>query len=351
MTDTLDHRTIKQILSRYQTPIPWRSLMQLATSIIPFVAIWVVMVWSLEVSYALTLVLSVFAAGFAARTFIIFHDCGHGSFFSSQRANDITGIITGLFTFTPYYRWRRDHAVHHATAGDLDRRGTGDVMTLTVDEYLALPTWRRRYYAFFRHPITLFTFGAFLVFTVGHRFSSTVSGRKERLGVWYTNLLLAGIISLLIYLVGWKAFLLIQVPITFISASAGVWLFYVQHNFEGTYWERHSNWDFFKAGLIGSSFYKLPSILQWFTGNIGFHHIHHIGSHIPNYLLEKCYRENPELQVPPMTIRKSLNCLRLRLWDEKERRMVGFNHLAKVAVARESQKLGDQNARNNPYQL
>ncbi len=308
---------------RYQQPDTWRSLWQLANSVIPYLALWVVMVWSLRVSYLLTLVISVLAAGFLVRTFIIFHDCGHGSFFKSRKANDAVGIFTGLFTFTPYYRWRRDHAIHHASAGDLDRRGTGDVMTLTVDEYLALPTWKRRVYAFWRHPLILFTLGSFFSFTIGGRFTSRGSGRKERLGVWYTNLALAGLISLVIALIGWKAFLLIQFPIIFIAASVGVWLFYVQHNFEGTYWERHPDWDFYKAALHGASFYQLPAILRWFTGNIGFHHIHHLSSRISQLLPGTLPAGIPAFQIKPLTIRSSLRSLRLRLWDEQSRRMIG----------------------------
>jgi omega-6 fatty acid desaturase (delta-12 desaturase) len=330
--DQVDPKKIlaeERFRERYQQPDTRRSLWQLANSLIPYLALWVLMVWSLRVSYLLTLALAVLATGFLVRIFIIFHDCGHGSFFKSRKANDAVGIFTGLFTFTPYYRWRRDHAIHHASAGDLDRRGTGDVMTLTVDEYLALPVWRRRIYAFWRHPLILFTLGSFFSFTIGGRFSSRGSGRRERMGVWYTNLLLAGLIVLMIALIGWKAFLLIQVPIMFIAASVGVWLFYVQHNFEGTYWERHQNWDFYKAAIHGASYYQLPAVLQWFTGNIGFHHIHHLSSRIPNYFLARCLRENPAFQVKPITLRSSLRSLHLRLWDEQSRRMIGFRELTR----------------------
>jgi acyl-lipid omega-6 desaturase (Delta-12 desaturase) len=320
-------QTIRQALKTYQQPELWRSVWQLVNTLVPYFALWVLMVYSLRVSYLLTLPLVVLAAGFMVRTFIIFHDCGHGSFFTSQKANDAVGIITGLLTFTPYYRWRRDHAIHHATAGDLDRRGTGDVKVLTVKEYQALPRWRRWVYAFWRHPLVMFTIGSFLVFTLFHRFSSPSSGRRERFGVYYTNLALAGILAGLIFLIGWKALLMILVPILVLVTSVGVWLFYVQHNFPGTYWERHERWDFFKASLQGASFYHLPAVLQWFTGNIGFHHIHHLNARIPNYFLPRCYRENPPLQVTPLTLRDSLKCLKLRLWDEEQRVMIGFDAL------------------------
>lgn len=320
----INRTDLKHILSSYQEPQTWRSLWQLANTLLPLLVLLYLMYLSLEVSYLLTLALSVLAAGFMARTFIIFHDCGHYSFFKSRKANDVTGIICGILTLTPYYYWRHNHAVHHATAGDLDRRGTGDVQTLTVDEYLALSRPRRWFYRFTRHPLVMFTFGSFLVFTIFHRFYKPGSAKKERWSVLYTDLILAVILIGLISQIGLKAYLLIHVPILFFMCSAGVWLFYVQHNFEGTYWERKDRWDFYRAGLEGSSFYKLPAVLNWFTGNIGFHHIHHLNSRIPNYWLPKAYRENDVFHVRPLTLVSSLRSLHLRLWDEKTRRMVGF---------------------------
>lgn len=332
-TTSIDPQQLKQILARYQKPGVGRSTWQLINTLVPFFGLWYLMYLSLQVNYLLTLGLSILAAGFMVRAFIIFHDAGHGSFYPSRRANDIVGIITGILTFTPYYRWRHDHAVHHATAGDLDRRGTGDVLTLTVDEYLALPWWKRAGYRIMRNPIIMFTIGAFLVFAVVQRFPAPGDGRRERDSVLWTDLALAGIIAALIYLVGWQAFLLIQVPILVVATSVGVWLFYVQHNFEGSYWVRHEQWNFFKVGLLGSSFYKLPAVLQWFTGNIGFHHIHHLNARIPNYHLPRCYRENPQLQVTPLTLRSSLGALRLRFWDEKNQRMVGYEALKRAPLS------------------
>ena len=318
---------IKQILNRYQQPNTWRSIWQLANTLLPNLLLLVLMYYSLQVSYLLTLALSIPTAGFMARTFIIFHDCGHGSFFNSRKANDVTGIICGILTLTPYYYWRHSHAIHHATAGDLDRRGTGDVMTLTLQEYQSLSRPRQWFYRFVRHPLVMFTFGAFLVFTVGHRFYKPGTGKRERWSVHYTNLILAAILFGVISWIGWKAYLMIHIPVLFFMCSAGVWLFYVQHNFEGTYWERNERWDFFKAGFQGSSFYKLPAVLQWFTGNIGFHHIHHLNSRIPNYWLPKCYRENPVFHVRPLTLLSSLRSARLRFWDEQNRCMVGLEAL------------------------
>ncbi len=317
----------QQIVTRYAHSDISRSLWQVVNTLIPYFVLWYLMLRSVEISYWLTLLLAIPTAGFMVRTFILFHDCGHGSFFKSKRANDGLGIFTGILTFTPYYRWRHDHAIHHATSSDLDRRGVGDVKTMTVKEYLAAPWWKKLGYRIMRHPLFMFTIGSMFVFTVTQRFPGPDDGRRERASVWWTNLALAGLIGLMTWLVGWKTYLLVQLPVMFLGTSAGVWLFYVQHNFDPTYWERHNKWDFVKAGFEGSSFYKLPGILQWFTGNIGYHHIHHLSPKIPNYKLPKCYRENSVFHVPPMTIHASLSSLRMRLYDEERRIMVGWNAL------------------------
>jgi acyl-lipid omega-6 desaturase (Delta-12 desaturase) len=322
--DGHDYKKLREILSNYQNPSLHHSLWQLANTLIPYALLWYLMFLSLRISYWLTLALAILAAGFMMRTFIIFHDCGHGSFFKSRRANRLVGMITGILTFTPFDHWRHDHAIHHATAGNLDRRGVGDVQTLTVEEFQAMPRSRRWIYQFTRHPLVMFTFGSFLVFTVFHRFYRPGAGRRERMSVHITNLALVGLVGSLMALMGWKAYLLIQIPVMLFATSAGVWLFYVQHNFAGTYWERQNRWSFIQAGLKGSSFYQLPVILQWFSGNIGFHHIHHLNSLIPNYFLPRCHRENPIFQVQPMSLRMSLRSLGLRLWDEQNREMVGF---------------------------
>lgn len=328
-----DRKRIQPILARYQQPTIRSSAWQLATSFAPYVLLWVAMVLSLRVSYALTLLLAVPAAGFLVRIFIIFHDCCHGSFFKSRKANDAVGIITGLLTFTPYYRWRHDHAVHHATAGDLDRRGVGDVQTLTVGEYLALPRLQRFIYSFWRHPLILLTIGPFVMFTIIQRFPKPSDEKRELISIHGTNLALAGIVAGMMALLGWKTYLLVQVPVIVLATIAGVWLFYVQHNYEGTYWERHDTWDYTTAAFYGSSFYRLPAVLQWFSGNIGFHHIHHLSPRIPNYLLAKCYRENPIFHIRPLTLRSSLRSLHLRLWSEERGQMVGFAALKPARAA------------------
>ena len=315
------------IVARYAMPDLWRSIWQIVNSVAPFIVMWALMALSLRVGYWLTLLLSVPAAGFMVRMFIIFHDCCHGSFFKDRRANEITGNLLGVLVLTPFYQWQRDHSIHHATAGDLDRRGIGDVPTLTVKEYIALPWYKKVGYRILRNPLILFTVGSFIDFVVLQRFSTASAGPRERTSVWWTNVLLAAVVVSLMGLVGWQAFLLVEVPILLIATSAGVWLFYVQHNFEGTYWEHHDKWEFFKVGISGSSFYKLPGILNWFTGNIGYHHIHHLSPKIPNYKLPVAYKENPLFHIQPLTIPKSMKSLGYRLWDEERKMLVGFNVL------------------------
>jgi omega-6 fatty acid desaturase (delta-12 desaturase) len=289
------------------------------------------MILSLNISYWLTLLIAPIAAGMYVRLFIIFHDCGHGSFFKSSKANHWVGSIIGVLVFTPYFFWRQSHAVHHATAGNLDKRGVGDVWTMTVEEYLNASRWKRFVYRAYRNPVIMFGIAPVFMFLVVQRIPTTKSSyrKRERNSIHWTNfgLVLYGtIISLII---GFESFLLIQIPVMWIASSAGVWLFYVQHQFEGVYWERAKEWNFVKAGLEGSSFYKLPKILQWFTGNIGFHHIHHLSPRIPNYLLEKCHQENEMFQIKPVNILTSLKSLSFRLWDEGKGQLIHFRHLKK----------------------
>lgn len=317
----------QEAVARYASPDLRRSLWMIANTLVPFFGLWYLMIRSVQIGYWLTLLLAIPTAGFMMRTFIIFHDCGHGSFFKSRRANDILGTVTGLINFTPYYRWRHEHAIHHATAGDLDRRGVGDVYTMTVREYLDAPWWKKAGYRIFRNPIAMFLFGPIIMFVFVQRVPGPNLGRRELASVWWTNLELAVIIGALCWAIGWQTYLLVQLPVMILGAGLGVWMFYVQHNFDPTYWERQGAWEFAKAGLDGSSFYKLPPLLQWFTGNIGFHHIHHLSPKIPNYKLPECHEANPMFHIKPMTLRFSLKSLRLRLWDEERHIMVGWNAL------------------------
>jgi omega-6 fatty acid desaturase (delta-12 desaturase) len=317
----------QDVVARYASSDLRRSLWQVINTLVPYFAMWYLMIRSVEISYWLTLLLAIPTAGFMVRTFIIFHDCGHGSFFHSKKANEVLGVITGILLFTPYHRWRHDHAIHHATAGDLDRRGVGDVYTMTVEEYRAAPWWKKFGYRVFRNPLAMFLVGPLLIFVVTQRIPLASDGKRERSNIWWTNFALAGLIALMCWLVGWKTYLLVQLPVLILGTSTGVWLFYVQHNFDPTYWEHQEQWQFARAGLDGSSFYKLPAVLQWFTGNIGFHHIHHLSPKIPNYKLPECHKENPIFHIKPLTLLFSLKSLRLRLWDEANRRMVGWDVL------------------------
>jgi omega-6 fatty acid desaturase (delta-12 desaturase) len=323
----------QQAVAHYQQPDLVRSLWQVANTLVPYAILWYLMVRSLAISYWLTLALSIPAAGFLVRTFIIFHDCGHGSFFKSRKANDALGVITGILTFTPYHQWRYDHAVHHATAGDLDRRGVGDIWTLTVQEFLETSRWRRFGYRLFRNPLIMFGIGPFFAFVINQRFVKRGAGKRERHSVYWTNLALLGMVVLMSLIIGIKAYVLVQLPIIFVGAAAGVWLFYVQHQFEGVYWERRDKWDFVSAALEGSSFYRLPKVLQWFTGNIGFHHIHHLSPRIPNYYLERCQRESSVFhKIRPVTLLSSLKSITFHLWDEDQRKLVGFGYLKTLSV-------------------
>jgi omega-6 fatty acid desaturase (delta-12 desaturase) len=314
----------KKIVAQYARADLRRALWQTATSVIPYFILFYLALRSVEISLWLTVPLCVLAAGFMTRTFIIFHDCGHGSFFTSQKANDWLGIFTGLITFTSYYNWKHAHAIHHATAGDLDRRGVGDVYTMTLSEFRAAPWYGKVAYAVMRNPLAMFLIGAPLMFLLVERIPPR-KGRREISGVWWTNLALVLIVTAMGLTFGWRAYLIVQLVTLYIGSIWGVWLFYVQHQFQGVYWRRHVDWNYLDASLKGSSFYKLPRLMQWFSGNIGFHHIHHLSSKIPSYNLERAYRENPLFDVKPLTLLSSLQCLKWRVYDEARQRMVWWD--------------------------
>jgi len=321
----------KKLVAPYQTPTIGRSVWQVLNTLIPYAVLWYLMYLSLAVSWWLTVPLAMLAGAFMVRAFIIFHDCGHGSFFKSARANHILGAVTGVLTYTPFYHWRWEHAIHHSSSGDLDRRGTGDLWTLTVQEYLESSRWKRFAYRLARNPIVLFVIAPLILFLVLHRVPKLKAPLRERYSVYWTNLGVGIIAAGLIWIFGLKAYLIIQLTVLMVAGSAGVWLFYVQHQFEGVYWERSDDWDYAKAALKGSSFYKLPKVLQWFSGNIGFHHIHHLRPAIPNYNLEKCHKAVPLFQtVKPVTLFTSLKSLTFRLWDEQRQELVGFGHMRTV---------------------
>jgi acyl-lipid omega-6 desaturase (Delta-12 desaturase) len=307
-----------------------KSLWQLLNTFIPYLLLWAAMIHTVKqgFSYWITLALAVVAAGFMVRIFILFHDCAHGSFFTSRRANTILGYVSGIVTFTPFEDWRYAHNLHHATAGDLDRRGVGAIRTMTKEEYLAAPTLKRLAYRIYRNPFVLFGPGAALLFLFFQRFSSKGAGKRERNSVVFTNLALLTVIAAASSIIGFQTYLLIQLPIIVIGGSLGLGLFYIQHQFENVYWARHESWDPMKVALEGSSYFKLPKILQWFSGNIGLHHIHHVRPSIPNYNLQQCYDEIPGFQaVKAITLWTSLRSLRLGLYDVKKKSMVSFRSL------------------------
>jgi len=314
-------------LAAYKEPDLKRSVWQLASAAALYAGAWALMYASLGVGYWLTLLLAVPTAFLLVRLFIIQHDCGHGAFFRSPRAADIVGSIIGVLTLTPYHYWKKTHAMHHATSGNLEHRGFGDIDTLTVDEYLARSRWERFKYRVYRHPAVLFGVGAVLHFFVRHRLPTIVprTWTRERRSILWTNVGLAGFVLLMGTLVGFREFLLVQLPVALLSCSIGVWLFYVQHQFEPTYWEHDERWAYHAAALEGSSYYRLPKLLQWATGNIGLHHIHHLNARIPNYRLQQVLETYPELRrVATLTLKESFRCVRLVLWDERARKLVPF---------------------------
>jgi omega-6 fatty acid desaturase (delta-12 desaturase) len=285
------------------------------------------MVYALAVSYWLMLPIAILASGFLVRIFIIFHDCGHESFFSSRRANHVTGMVTGLLTLTPYFHWRWHHALHHRTAGNLDKRGVGDIWTLTVEEYRKSSRSKRLGYRLARNPLILFVVVPFYMFVLAHRMPSSIAPPRERRSVHWNNLAIVAAALVLSALIGFRAFASIQLTVSTIAGAAGIWLFYVQHQFEGAYWQRAGKWRYTAAALDGSSFYKLPAILQWFSGNIGFHHVHHLSPRIPNYNLQRCHEANSLSlfeRITPVTLLSSFRSLTFRLWDEARQMFVGF---------------------------
>ena len=325
----------REIVARYQVPSVPRAVWQLSSTLILLVATSVVMYWSLNVSYWLTLALAFPAAGLFIRTFIIMHDCGHGSFLPSRTWNDVVGFITGVLTSTPYAHWRREHAIHHATSGHLDERGTGDVTTLTVKEYLSASRWQRLYYRVYRNPLTLLIVGPIILF-IKHRWPTRrIAGAREIFNVHATNIAMAAIAATLALLIGVRELVMIWAPVFLLAGSIGVMLFYVQHQFEDAYWRAAPEWDYATAAVMGSSYFRLPRVLQWFTGNIGFHHVHHLSPRIPNYSLERCHRENPTFQkVTTLTLKESFHTLRLKLWDEDHGRMVGWREFRRMRQER-----------------
>ena len=320
----------RQTLAPYARPRVGRSVLDLATSVVPYLLLMVAMYLLLDVSYLLVLALAIPAAGFLLRTYIVFHDCTHGSFLPTKRANAWVGIATGLLVYSNFASWRHNHAVHHATAGDLDRRGVGDLPTLTVAEYRAKSRAGRMTYRLFRNPLVMFGIGPFWSLVIQPRLVSRDARPRIRRSVHATNLALAVLIGGLCWLIGWQEFLLLQVPMVLLAGAAGIFLFYVQHQFEDVYWESGENWSYADAALRGSSHLKLPKVLQFFTGNIGLHHVHHLSSRIPNYNLQRAHDEQEIFHdVPTLSLVDGLKAVRLKLYDEERGRLIGWRELRK----------------------
>lgn len=320
---------ISRELAPFQKSEVRRALRQLLNTLIPYFLLWYLMIRSLEVSYALTLVLAAITAGFMIRIFIFFHDCGHNSFFPSTRTNRIVGNWLGLLVFTPGDQWWHSHALHHATSSNLDKRGLGDVFMHTEEEYRQLSWIKRLSYRLFRNPFVMFFIGPLFMFLVKHRLPMPLYTKKETRSVILNNLGVLAIAVGMSFLIGWKAYLMIQLPVLWFGGMTGIWLFYVQHQFEGSYWSRKSDWNYVAAGLRGASYYRLPALIDWFTGSIGYHHIHHLSPRIPNYNLARCQAASPTIQKwsRVLTFRESLTTVRVKLYSESQQRMVGFPSL------------------------
>ncbi|WP_428669841.1 fatty acid desaturase [Roseibium sp.] len=322
-----EQRSWTRELAQYRQPNPVRSVIEIVVTVLPFVIFWAAAALSVIHGVWWGLLLTVPAAGFLVRLFILQHDCGHGTLFAHRGLNDWIGRMLGVITLTPYDYWRRTHAVHHASAGNLDRRGIGDVDTLTVDEYRALSRWQRVRYRLYRHPVVMFGLGPAWLFVCQYRlpFGLMRAGALPWISTIATNIGIILPIATMVWLVGLVPFLLVQIPITLMAATAGVWLFYVQHQFESTHWAKDDDWKFQHAALHGSSHYDLPRPLRWLTGNIGIHHVHHLAAKIPFYRLPEVLEDYPELKsISRITFLESLKCVKLVLWDESARRLVSF---------------------------
>jgi omega-6 fatty acid desaturase (delta-12 desaturase) len=321
----------KKIVADFEKPSAKRANWQIISTLAAYFACWVAMHYAMKVSMWWTVPFVIIAGGMLVRVFIIFHDCTHNSFYKSQKANRWVGYFMGLLVFTPFKQWRWEHSIHHATAGDLDRRGVGDVPTLTIEEYLKLPKRDRIVYRCVRNPIILFILAPLYLFVLRERIPVAKASPETKRAVWHTNIGIVVMLTIGSLIFGPGPYFLLQFASMGIAATVGVWLFYVQHQFEGTYWERHEHWEYTAAALEGSSYYKLPRLLQYFSGNIGFHHIHHLSSKIPNYHLERCHYSHPAFQeIKPMTIMNSLKSLSYRVWDEGQKNLVGWKRMREV---------------------
>ena len=323
-------------LKQFEKPSTWRAVWQLANTLIPFAGFVALMYLSVQAGYSplVTILLAIPAAGFMVRIFVLFHDCSHGSFFPNQKANRIVGHILGILAFTPYGSWQHGHSVHHSTSGNLDRRTIGEVWTLTAGEFVEAPWIKRVAYRIYRNPVFMFGFAPLLLFVVKQRIPHKLDNARQRRSVWITNAALAAMVLISSFTIGLGTYLLIHFSIMYFAGMAGIWLFYVQHQFDPGYWKREEEWHSFDSALEGSSYYKLPKVLQWFSANIGLHHVHHLRPRIPNYNLQRCLDAIPELRLKDhLTVKESVRSINMNLWDEVNDRLISFRTLRKATPA------------------
>ena len=338
MTDAEKTKKLRKDVAPFAKSEKRKSIMQMANTLIPLLAAWALGFYLLQYSPWLTVVCSVVAAGFVVRTFIIFHDCTHGSFFKNKKANDYVGFVTGVLTSFPYEKWKREHTIHHATSSNLDKRGIGDIDMLTVDEYMEKSKLGRLGYRLYRNPIVMFGLGPIYMVLVLNRVNRSDAKRKERINTHLTTVTIAAILGSLIWLTSWQAVLLVYGVTLFIAGSLGIWLFYIQHTYEDSYFEYNEDWDYVKAAVEGSSYYKLPKLLQWITGNIGFHHVHHLSPRVPNYHLEAAHEAVPPLQkATTITLTTSLESIRYKLYDPERKRFITFKEAEAIIANRSKQ--------------
>jgi omega-6 fatty acid desaturase (delta-12 desaturase) len=330
---------LKKEVAPYAKTDQAASIKQILNTMVPLLILWYVAYLSLSISYWLALPILIVTGGFLVRTFIIFHDCCHQSFFKNRKANDILGTITGVLTLVPYEQWKNSHNTHHATSSNLDKRGTGDMWLLTVKEYNEASKWTKLKYRIYRNPIMMLGIGPIAVFMIQYRMNTKKARRKERINTHVTNVSIVSLYAVLSMAIGWQAFLMLQLPVLLVSGMLGIWLFYVQHQFEDSYFEHDDEWSYVQAAVEGSSYYKLPKVLQWITGNIGFHHVHHLSPRVPNYHLEKAHEAAPPLQkATTVTIKSSFKSLGYRLWDEDSKRFMSFKQ-AKINLEKSANAL------------
>lgn len=319
------------IVRKYMRPSDSKSYWQIINSFLPYSLSWVVAFYLFEYSAFLSFLVALLSSCFLVRIFIVMHDCGHGSFFKSKKKNNFWGFLAGVATFSPYHQWSTAHKIHHKNSGNLDHRGVGDIDLLTVEEYSKLSFKEKLRYKAIRSPIVFLFLGAFYVFVIEHRFTKKSNTRKENMNVYFTNMAILGFASVISLLCGLKFYLFYQFSVLLITAMAGIFLFYVQHQYENAYWKSSQEWNFFEASMKGSSFLRLPRVLQWATGNIGYHHIHHLCSSIPNYNLEAAYKENPIFQnCTTIRLRDCFRCLFLNLYDIENERLISFREYRKL---------------------